>query len=316
MKVLIIANTYVSHLVASGLSFITDGFVHSMIFLREFIMPNETFFNFNKEIMVCDSLEKALDICDQIWIFSDENMSKMSIDRIRKTAEENNKEIIDFKNPWDNRRGSVYRPLPLSTIEKKYNDLPKILIVSIGKWTQLYSVEVFFTQMLIQKNARIALQLSEPTIDFFNQLNGKKLLNKRIILSEAETESNIVLLGHESVALDYTQDGWDDARAVNMLNADIIVLLLDRLWGDIDNSVNIKNQFTNRCGVSPEKILISNFRSLSISESQCEYMTSKKQPNRNKNEYVAIRNSSMIKLFDEIINKITTPRGVTRLNIL
>ena len=104
MKVLIIANTYVSHLVASGLSFITDGFVHSMIFLREFIMPNETFFNFNKEIMVCDSLEKALDICDQIWIFSDENMSKMSIDRIRKTAEENNKEIIKMV--------PMSRPLP------------------------------------------------------------------------------------------------------------------------------------------------------------------------------------------------------------
>ena len=149
-----------------------------------------------------------------------------------------------------------------------------------------------------------------------NQLNKIGILNHKITLINSLEHSDVVLQGIESKAFDYSEKGWKDAYSIFQSQADIVFLLLDGCFMNYDEIDELKKMFTYKCGVVPDQIMVSNFRDLNITESQCRYMKCRQNRANNIQDMVYLNDKEMKHCFEKSIVKITTPRGISWVNSL
>lgn len=315
MKVFLVANTYSTHLIVSNLSFVTNGYVTELILSNETIRSQTTFLNCDVPVKICDSFENAMNDCDQIWIVSDGEMSTKKIDQIKTNANQENKIVWEFVDPWVNSNNDLYE-LSQNSEPDTLSILPRITILSFGKWTQLYSVEICLVKMLLKNSANVFCEFSKQTRCFLDQLNKTGILNPKISLCNSLESSDVILQGIESKAFDYSEEGWKDAYSIFQSQADIVILLLDGCFMNYENINEINKMFFYKCGVVPDHIMISNFRELNISESQCRYMKCIDTRVTTGNNMVNINDMELLHCYEKSIVKITTPRDISLVNSL
>jgi len=316
MKVFLISNTYSAHLIVSNLSFVTNGYVTELILLNEVIRHQDTLLNCDVPVKICDSIEDAMNSCDQIWIVSDGILSTKKFDQIKISANQENKVVWEFVDPWIQSNNSNSYELSRNPDLDTGSILPRIMLISFGKWTQLYSVEIFFTKMLLKKSANIFCEFSSPTKCFLKQLDEMGILNTEIPLSVSLDSSDVILQGIESKAFDYSEEGWKDAYSIFKSQADIVFLLLDGCFMNYDNIDEINKMFSYKCGILPDNIMISNFRELNLSESQCRYMKCIENRANKRQDMVSLNDMELLHAYEDSIVKITTPRGISWVNLL
>lgn len=290
--------------------------VDELFILKEVIRNKESLFHCDVNISLCDSVEYAISQSDQTWIVSDGILSNKKLDTIKNSAFQNNKIVFEFQDPWVNLDEKSFDKSWYQHEHKKMNVLPRIMIIAFGKWTQLYSVELFFAKILMEKGANVFQQFSNRTQNFLNQLDEKGFLNPKLASKKRIEESDVVLQCYESCALDYSREGWNEALSIFQSKVDIVYLLFDRSFMDYDNINEIKKRFIYKCGIVPNGIVLSNFRDLNISESQCKYMISVKDRKENRQDIINLNNYEMLNCLEDSIKKITTPRGISLVSTL
>ena len=314
MRVFLVANTYAIHLIATGISFVTNGYVDELIVLKEVLPDSKLLFGCDARISICESAITAISKCDQVWIVFDKIMSLNKMCSIREMASFMGKTVLELSDPW------CIEPInDQSNCYIKQNDyncvLPKILIATIGKKTQLYSLEVWVIKRLFEENAKIYFEQSKMTKEFFLQLKRYDMINRDIFSYNHLEKPDLILESYFCDFFDYSKKSWNDVIYVSNSHADLIILLIDRCFLDHYNLLELENRFAYRCGVQPDIIVLSNFRSINISESQCKYILCDAYDIEDNQKLLLLNDVDIAGKFGVFLNKITAPQGISSINI-
>lgn len=146
-----------------------------------------------ENIILCDTLEKAITISSTIVVVIDDNIPTGSIAMIKELALIYNVKCYVVKNQWEDGilpdNSSNYCNLEFR------NNLPNILNISFGPATQQPIGEMMLRKIMINNNIKYVQVYSAKTRRFFEELKKHSILNNEIKNQlEASSEAEIQII--------------------------------------------------------------------------------------------------------------------------
>lgn len=217
--VFIFSSPYIIRTMLYDMAYVLNQPIHTVYILSEIVNQSETFDLLNiPNITVVDSLEDGLALCDSVIIVREETLCSQSIDFILNYVVANGKRCIDLPNPLDS---TVV--LDKNDGELGHNkDLPTILVIENGDYTQTYYTEMLLLHELLRHELKIQIRPSVFTATIYSALHKSMCLNPALH-SVAQEEADILVYTVKKNPFLHS-DIANLSQTIDLLNPDFIVM--------------------------------------------------------------------------------------------
>ena len=166
MNVALLSNSLINRTLAFQTSYVLGNKIENIFLPLENHSKNEIFFAGQESIHVCENIEEIIDGSD-IIIASSAKINR----RLPKL-----KKVLNIVNPWKNENGKMtYIDELICT-----KTTPKIVILSLGTFTDIYYTEIIINKILSDCGAKVYQMFSEQTMSLLSDLSSNNLLNRSL----------------------------------------------------------------------------------------------------------------------------------------
>ena len=198
----ILGDSYSVHTFIHNIDYVLDDNIDFIYLLGEHHSKNEYFNSrLNNKIKIEDSLESCIINSDVIFIFEECLLSTEKKDAIINLVKNYQKQYMLIK--------SSFREKCLLDDKdqlEQHQKCPSILILSVGDYTQLFSVEIELNKRLSELT-EIKQQFSDVTQSMIFELNQYGIINSKKLLPQQKTSFSLQLF---SLHIDYFEQLFAD----------------------------------------------------------------------------------------------------------
>lgn len=222
MNIALLSNSLLNRTLAFNLGYVLNEQVENILIPAENHRADEMLYSGGKEnILICNSVDDAASKSDVIIV-----SNKNTIARIAGP-----KRSIFVTNPWAEEIEKVSE----IKVYERTNSKPIIAILSLGRFTDQYYIEILVNKILFKIGAKIHQVYSKETKTIFLELSKQGVLNNNLWgCKESEADISVV-------AIDGTKF-HNDAEFVcelSRISPDMLFVCIDRTIEAIDNIDNI-----------------------------------------------------------------------------
>lgn len=190
-NIFILSNSFTERTILYHLDYIFDFSINHVFILKENHDITEEFDSNNIKVIISDDINECVLNSDIIFILKNDNIPKKTIKIVETLVKNLKKEIICIANPW-------YEDIADENILNeniKYNNVPVILQIFVGQFTQNYCTEILLNKILSNKNVKFIQEFSKETESLIKQLKIYNILNNNILkCKESKSEEyNVVV---------------------------------------------------------------------------------------------------------------------------
>lgn len=196
IRLFIYANSFVTRTVLYHVDYLFNFHVSEILLLKENHTDVEVFHrNRNLKLLFCEKIEDAIIKADMTIALLDDNIPKNKLERIVDFSSQTGKECLVIKNPW-----------ATSTVKNgienlshghiaEYSEKPVILLVSTGRFAELYYTELLLNEIMFRENVSIVQEYSESTKLLISQLSAFGIVNESILrsINNSFSHANIII---------------------------------------------------------------------------------------------------------------------------
>lgn len=222
MNVALLSNSLINRTVAFNLDYVLNEKIENIFLPAESHSLNEMLYFCGREnILICDRIDESISESD-IIIASNKNI----ISRLPAS-----KRTIFITNPW----AEEIENIPKIEVPQWTRGKPVIAILSLGRFTDQYYIEILVNKVLFESGAKIHQIYSKETYSILSDLSKQNLLNPNI-LSYKNDESDITVMSIDGTKF------HNDAEFIcelSRISPDMLFICIDRTIENVDSIDNI-----------------------------------------------------------------------------
>lgn len=304
-KILFIGSSYTINTIVDSLDILLDFSFDNVVFLKENIQLDELYrFKVPFKTIFCDTIDEAMEIIDIVIIVKDSICQQT--EKIKKNAIKKNKEIFILDTTKRISECSDNSICDFST-----SLIPKVLIISLGQFTQHYKTEMSLNKELRKINIDFYQFFSEYTqtmieafyksgitshsLTYFNSLEPKQ---SKLLIQTIST-ANIDNL------FDSTESSYNLKR---IIKPDFVILCVNGRFVDVKE---IRRLFKYKFGFTIDEIVMSDYVPLKIRNDCFIPLYYNASCINNRNPMIHIYDNTYVRnLLSPLLSKLTLPKGI------
>lgn len=247
-KIFIFSNSFIAHNIIYGFDKVLN------IECEEFILLSENHNNFdfetgaNRKVLLLESLEMCVKLCDCIFVFEDRNIPQKSLLYIKELSQLYQKKMYLLNLFSD----EYYYDLKTDINEYKFCDVPVILNIALGLTSQFYTMELLLNRIFGDNNIPFKQFFSQSMYNYMSQLYNYSIINDQLSNQLFKCKEYQVLI----VTIDIGDDIYnlrEHGNFIRKISPDYIMLQTDFKSIDYKTAHTAVNMFCN----SPLDIIIN-----------------------------------------------------------
>ena len=223
MKVTFLCNSLINRTLAFQSSYVFGRTVESLSFPKENHSEKEIFPTGCEKIRVSDDTDKIIAESDYVFI-SNENQ------HFPGTGDSTADNIVKIRNPW----GESFEA-DKSAVETDFTEKIKIIILSVGVFTDIYYTETAVNKILSELGVKTHQIFSTETKCILSDLEKHNLLNPNL-LSCSDTDAEIAVVSID--AANYASDA-DLISELCHISPNLIFISIDNSIESVDDICKI-----------------------------------------------------------------------------
>lgn len=212
IRLFIYANSFATRTLLYHVDYLFNFHVSEILLLKENHTDAEVFHrNRNLKLLFCDKIEDAIIKADMTIALLDDNIPKNKLGRIVDLSSQAGKECLVINNPWSTSTvKNGIENLSRGHIAE-YSEKPVILLVSTGRFAELYYTELLLNEIMFRENVSIVQEYSESTKLLISQLSVFGIVNESILrsINNSFLHANIII---KSILLTELSSETDEYR--------------------------------------------------------------------------------------------------------
>lgn len=184
IKLFLYANSYAARTILYHIDYLFNFFVSEVFLLTENHTNKENLHRDNN-IMVsfCDRIEDAITNADMTIALVDENIPDNKITRVVELSLQIGKKCLVINNPWSNSTIKDKKTISTKNDVTEYCKKPVVLLLSTGRFAELYFTELLLNRILFEENISFAQEYSTNTKHLIDQLAPFGVIRNSILQS-------------------------------------------------------------------------------------------------------------------------------------
>lgn len=220
INIALLTNSITDRTLIFNLSYVLNEPINNIFLLAENHNFNEVFYN-HENIYICNNIDEAINSSDIVV-----TINKKCADLFPKS-----KNVLFIQNPWIKNRFVVPE---IESIKQSSNGKPIIAILSIGKFTDHYYIEILVNKILSENGANTLQFFSKETMCILSELSKFKVLNHNLLNTKEDADVIVVSIDGTK----YHNDA-EFICALSQLSPDILFLCIDRTFKKVTDIENI-----------------------------------------------------------------------------
>lgn len=201
IKLFLYANSYAARTILYHADYLFNFFVSEVYLLAENHTNKEHFHrgNFHRgnniHISFCDRIEDAITNADIIIALVDENIPNNKVTRVVEFSSQIGKKCLVINNPWSNSTIKNKNTISTKNDVAEYCKKPVILLLSTGKFAELFFTELILNRILFEENICFVQECSPNTKYLIDQLAPLGVVQKSILqsLENSSSQASIII---------------------------------------------------------------------------------------------------------------------------